>query len=261
MQKAKRQLTIYEKNHLLKNGFDLVAIDEFGEMPVEYISGKAEFYGHIFEVNQQVLIPRVETEELVDLALTWVKKHFELGSKKTIKIADLGTGSGCIGISLALALAKLGFSFDFVLVDISPNALAVAKKNWQRLHPSSFGENSEQENPQQKLSFVQSNLLERVEQKFDLILANLPYIPTQDVKDLDESVKAFEPRLALDGGGDGKDLINLLLAQAKSKLAANGAVFLEIYSSMDFEDWEKDYQIKYYFDQFERKRFAVFTIK
>ncbi len=247
MQKAKRQLTVYEKNQLLKHGFSLDQIDleQLGEKPIEYFIGQADFAGRTFLVNQHVLIPRVETEELLDLIVDYLKRQ---QLNRPVKIIEIGTGSGCIGITLALTLEKLAISYELILVDISQSALDLAQKNWQSLQPKIL---------KSQLKFQQSDLLEQfTDQQFDLVVANLPYIPTSDLQALDLSVKGFEPILALDGGVDGKFLINQLLNQAQTQLKANGKIFLEIYETMSFPEWTHQYEIEYYIDQFGKRRFA-----
>ena len=159
--------------------------------PWEYISGEAEFRGHRFHVNSNVLIPRIETEQIVDIA----KENLE-GIKN---IVDIGTGSGCIAISLA---KELDNDTPIYALDISKSALDVAK------------ENAKSNNVEEKIVFKQNNLLEGL--KFEsptLYIANLPYIPTDMYNKLDSSVHDFEPKLALEAGDDGLKYYKELFVQ------------------------------------------------
>ena len=173
--------------------------------PLPYITGQQEFYRLPFVITPDVLIPRPETELLVEYALTWLK-----GRPAGQLVADVGTGSGCIAISLIVNLP----SIQAMAVDISWNALQVARKNFQNLAPTA------------NLFFIQSDLLSSISVKFDLICANLPYIPTQTLSEL--AVSRQEPILALDGGPDGLALIKKLLFQSKNLITPDGLLLLEI---------------------------------
>ncbi len=173
--------------------------------PIPYLTGTAPFYGRDFAVTPAVLIPRPETEQLVELAIAWAR------SRKSVTAVDVGTGSGCIAISLAAALPQA----IVTAVDISLDALTIAKQNSER-HVAN------------RITFHHGNLLLPIEQPVDLIVANLPYITTDEWTILDDGVKLYEPMLALKGGEDGLDLIKTLLQQATTKLKQNGAIFLEI---------------------------------
>ena len=176
--------------------------------PLAYILGEWGFYHWDFVVNEHVLIPRQETEILVEEALNWAKAY--LTQNDSISIVDVGTGSGIIAVSMALSLPQA----LIWAVDVSPEALAIAQTNAQHL-----GANN--------IRFQASNLLHDVApQKFNLILANLPYIRHDDMHEL--AVSQHEPHLALDGGLDGLDLIKILLRQANAYLAEGGAILLEI---------------------------------
>lgn len=208
-----RKLSARELNHLIRFGYEPEHVA--GEIPVEYITGFAEFAGHIFMVNQHTLIPRIETEHLITLALEQVK------TKDKVTFADIGTGCGAIGITFALQLLALGVDFGGFLSDISNQAIFVAEDNWQRLSRSADRE---------KVTIFSSDLLQDFPESvsFDLIFANLPYIPTHRLGKLASSVKDFEPELALDGGIDGLKLINRLIKQAKGKLNRGGVLLLEV---------------------------------
>jgi release factor glutamine methyltransferase len=186
---------------------ELVRRRQAGE-PVAYLTGKKEFWSLDLRVDSRVLVPRPDTETLVEVALDLLPKA------EPRRVADIGTGSGAV----ALALKRERPEADVVAVDRSPDALAVARANALRLGLA--------------VRFVEGDLLAPLagEAPFDLLTANLPYIPTADLTDLAPEVRS-EPRLALDGGADGLDLIRRLLAEgagARASLVPGGAVALEI---------------------------------
>ena len=150
--------------------------------PIQYVIGNVNFYGNIFKVNKNVLIPRFETEELVENTLKYIKKYFSL----PINIIDLGTGSGAIGISLKKKLDNVSVT----LLDISEDALSVAKENANSLNA--------------EVSFIQSDMWENVSDKYDVIISNPPYIRNDE--EIEDIVRDNEPHLALYGGTDGLDL-------------------------------------------------------
>jgi len=176
--------------------------------PLPYILGHWEFFGLDFQLNPATLIPRPETELLVEQAVAWLEERPERRH-----VADVGTGSGCIAVSLAYHIPDL----NVVATDISTQALQAAQENARANHVS------------QQVSFLQSYLLEGVQVNFDLICANLPYIPTQTLASL--AVHNREPDLALDGGADGLELINALLKAAPRHLAQGGRLLMEIEAS------------------------------
>ena len=176
--------------------------------PIPYIIGHAPFFDFDLYVAPGVLIPRPETEQLVELAVAWAKGR---GSEAALKAVDVGTGSGCIAIALARQLPHL----QITAVDISPDALAIAQQNGRQLAPN-------------RVRFRQGDLLQAIEGPIDLIVANLPYVTSGEWQALADGVKLNEPMLALVGGSDGLNLIRRLLHQATTKLRANGAIFLEI---------------------------------
>ncbi|MBT3249756.1 MAG: peptide chain release factor N(5)-glutamine methyltransferase [Candidatus Pacebacteria bacterium] len=241
-----RKLSPYEKTHLQRFGKGDIDIADYGEMPVEYITGKVEFGEQVFEVNKNVLIPRVETEEFVNLALEKIEKE-------EVTIADVGCGSGAIGISVWLELQKKTVATQMYLSDISAEAIKVTKRNVSNLI-------EEDEN----IKIFKSDLLESYPKdvKFDLIMANLPYIPSGRVAILDESVRKYEPHLALDGGEDGLKHIERLIKQAKDRLNPGGVILLEVDYTHDDEYLRRklaldDMQLETKQDQFQRMRFAI----
>ena len=173
--------------------------------PIPYLTGSAAFYGLDFQVTSAVLIPRSETEQLVEIALSWAK------SKGRLQIVDVGTGSGCVAVSLSAHLPQAIVS----AVDISAEALAVARKN-AALHVPD------------RVHFYEGNLLEPIRFHVDLIVANLPYIASHEWTLVDDGVKWYEPTVALEGGSDGLDLISEMLQQSTSRLRSGGAIFMEI---------------------------------
>jgi len=173
--------------------------------PLPYVIGSWEFYGLDFEVSPAVLIPRPETELLVETALDWLHHH-----PTARRTADVGTGSGCIAVALAATLPGLAV----YACDLSISALQVARHNAFR-HAVSGA-----------IHFFQADLLTSLQTSFDLICANLPYIPHEIVTSL--PVAAYEPRLALDGGPDGLALIRRLVNDTPRLLSRGGLCLLEI---------------------------------
>lgn len=177
--------------------------------PLAYLSGKKAFYGMDFFVTKDVLIPRPETELLVEEAIQWLSDH---PSKRNV--ADVGTGSGIIAVTLADAITDV----KITAIDVSPSALQIAQKNCETYYH------------QDQITFIQNDLLDGVTQKFDLIVANLPYIPSAILMDLPDL--RYEPQNALDGGEDGIKFIAPLLRQSVDSLRPGGLILLEIESSI-----------------------------
>lgn len=176
----------------------------YGE-PLAYITGRRSFYGLDLMVDKRVLVPRPETELLVELAIDWLQSK-----PGRTRVADIGTGSGAIAIALANQIPELAIT----AVDSSSSALEVARANAALCHLDD------------RVEFLQNDLLDGVSEKFDLILANLPYIPSSTVNEL--AVIKHEPRSALDGGPDGISIIERLIKTSKKNLALNGCIILEI---------------------------------
>lgn len=208
-----RTLTPYEQNELKKWSIE-VDPSTIDNKPIEYVTGHVDFADFDFLLTQDTLIPRVESTQIVDMALKYIDDENLIHPV----IADIGTGSGCLGVSLALRLTKRQIPYTVFLSDISPEALKVADLNSQRLLYS-----------QENIFFLVSNLFEEYPKiKFDLILANLPYIPTKNIENLDPSVKEYEPIIALDGGIKGNLYINALLSKLTIFLNNGGKAILEI---------------------------------
>jgi release factor glutamine methyltransferase len=246
-----RSLTPYEINLLIRFGFDPVRTAELmdSSIPVEYFIGKAEFRGKFFNVNNSTLIPRVETEKIIDLALEHVDEKSNFMS-----YADVGTGSGAIGITFALELLKRDIGFEGYLSDISDQTLEVTKVNLKLIkHYNAKIEN---------IKLINSDLLLNYpkDKKFDIIFANLPYIPTSRIETLDNSVKNYEPIIALDGGKDGLEYIRKLLNQASSYLEPNGTIYLEVDDTHDqskIREFSKDWNIDVLEDLNKKIRFWI----
>ena len=177
--------------------------------PTPYILGRKEFFGLDFEVTPAAIIPRPETEMLVEEAIALVQDR---PADQVVAIADVGTGCGAIAVSLAHLLP----SAQLIAIDASADAIALARRNAAN-HPSA-----------QPVHFLQGDLLEPVDSPLELILANLPYIPTAQWAQLPPEIREREPRAGLDGGPDGLHQIARLLAMAPPYLAEGGSVILEI---------------------------------
>ena len=173
--------------------------------PLQHILGTVEFHGRTFACDKRALVPRPETEQLVEIAVEMTK------GKNSPVILDIGTGSGVIALTLALELP--GASIH--ATDVSADALALAADNAAR-HAL-----------RERITFAPSDLLPPGETKFDLIVANLPYIATDEIAALSSEVR-HDPLSALDGGPDGLDIIRRLIDAAPDRLSPGGALLLEI---------------------------------
>jgi len=179
--------------------------------PSAYITQHKEFYELDLFVDPRVLIPRPETEALVEAAIEFARSWIER-NKKAITIVDVGTGSGAIAIALAVHIpASLVYA-----VDISSAALEVAAINVERYRLKN------------RIIPVQSDLLQQINAEADIIAANLPYISQSGIRRLQPEITNYEPEVALQGGVDGIDVISRLLGQVPGKISPGGAVFLEI---------------------------------
>ena len=178
-------------------------------MPCQYITGSQFFMGYEFLTEDGVLIPRQETELLVEKAL-------ELTSGlESCKALDMCTGSGCIGISYELKRREEGHKSDEIhLADVSDNAIYVAEKNKYKLGS--------------KCSIIKTDLFENIKDKYDIIMSNPPYIRSSDIDDIMEEVRDFEPRIALDGDEDGLSFYKRIAKHAMDYLYKDGILIMEI---------------------------------
>ncbi len=173
------------------------------KIPLQHITGHQEFMGFDFKVNENVLIPRQDTELLVEQVVDYI-------GDKDVKVLDMCTGSGCIAISID----KLCKNAKVWAVDLSTEALQVAK------------ENNEINNS--NVTFIQSDLFQNVEGKFDIIVSNPPYIKTSEIEGLMEEVKLYDPMIALDGSEDGLKFYKQIIKKSNDYLEKNGIIFFEI---------------------------------
>ena len=187
---------------------DLVRRRAGGE-PLQYLTGEQEFYGLAFRVTPAVLVPRPETEILVEQAIALMRRRASPG----LRFADIGTGSGCIAVSVACHVPEaLGWA-----VDISAAALAVARENARRHGVAD------------RIRFVRSDFLACFPEKpcLDFVLCNPPYVALDDYDSLPPEVKNHEPHEALFGGPSGMDAVRRLVPEAAARLAAGGSLLLE----------------------------------
>jgi len=208
LNKSREQILINLREKIKKNDkkiFYKLIKRRSSKEPIAYILKKKEFWSKDFIVNKKTLIPRPETELIVE-------KIVRLFHKKKINILDIGTGSGCILLSI---LSELKNSKG-VGIDISHKAIKIAKKNAKK-HKLIL-----------RSKFYVRSLSEIYNNVYDLIVSNPPYIKRKDIKNLDDDIKKFEPKLALDGGNDGLDLIKKVIYKSKYILKIKGMLALEI---------------------------------
>ena len=207
--KIKREKILINLERKIKsnkiNSFNNLLKRRCKKEPMAYIINKKEFWKKTFYVDKNVLIPRPETELMIE-ELTKIYKN------KKIYILDIGTGSGCILLSL---LEDLKHSSGIGL-DISKNAIEIAKKNAFSLRVSD------------RVKLLNFSMCKIFNKKFDLIVSNPPYIKQHELKNLQDDIKFFEPKIALNGGNDGLDLIKKVIYKTKNILKINGILALEI---------------------------------
>lgn len=186
-----------------------------GREPAAYITGTREFWSLAFHVTPDVLIPRPETERLVEIALGRASRLVPDGR---LRIADVGTGSGCVAVTLAKELPRA----EIVAIDLSLPALRIARRNAARHGVAD------------RIEFVRSDFFQGIGffARFHLIVANPPYIPALQIAELEPEVSRWEPRVALTGGTDGLDAYRRLAAEAVKYLAADGEIAVEIGAGM-----------------------------
>lgn len=198
---TERILRVAQVKDILK-----IADERLTGRPLWYIIGDADFYGYKLRVDERVLIPRRETEELAEHVVRMAEDGF--------KILDLCTGSGAIAIAVKKECEKCGKAVEVTASDISEDALALAKEN--------------ADDNQAEIRFVKSDLFSRIRGRYEIIVSNPPYIPSQEIESLQREVRAYEPRLALDGGEDGLDYYRRIAADAAKCLSRGGTLIMEV---------------------------------
>jgi release factor glutamine methyltransferase len=175
--------------------------------PLQHLLGSWEFFGRRFKTDRRALIPRPETERLAELMLNQIPTTILPGTR----LADVGTGSGVLAVTLALERPGL----EVVAIDLSADTLTLARENANIYELDG------------RIVWLQADLLSGIDTNFDFLVANLPYVPTAEIAKLSREVQ-HDPRLALDGGEDGLDVIRKFVEQAPPRLKPGGSVFLEI---------------------------------
>ena len=238
---ATREQVVLAANSLLSDSelraYEALISRRVAREPTAYITGVREFWSLDFHVAPGVLIPRPETEILVEIALGLA---LQVGANQPRRIVDLGTGSGAIAVALASELADA----EIFAIDLSAAALAAAKGNASRNHVAG------------KVKFLQGDLFAalQVNQQVDLIVSNPPYIRRADIDALEPEVKRWEPRSALDGGWDGLNFYRRIASEAFHHLRPDGAVAVEIGAGMGeavaalFKDLAGSAEVKIYHD-------------
>jgi release factor glutamine methyltransferase len=247
VQRPKTWLLAHPEAHLSKTQADqlegLLQRLEVGE-PLPYLVGTQEFFGLEFEVNPSILIPRPETEIMVETALAWLQEH--PSSRNGI---DVGTGSGCIAISLVSNCPDL----NMLATDLSETALNVATKNAQK------------HNVADRISFSLSDLIPEDPQPVDLVCANPPYIPTEKLVEVNSL--PWEPSLALDGGESGLDLVSKLLEKLPAFLNNPALILLETEATLGAQTLQlakrnfPNAEVSLHKDLFERDRMVRIELK
>ncbi len=261
-----RIFTVYEQNLLRKFNFDpyeLARNPLYFHTPVEYIIGHAEFCDELFFVTPDTLIPRIETQQLVDIAFNL---HTD---QKFIKFADVGCGSGCVGITLAKKFFEANINFYAAFIDKSRYALDITRANIINLLSQFEIQIEKDENVfyfnkyPSTIKIIEHDVTCKLKLKgiFDFIVANLPYIPTDRIPYLDYSVKNYEPKIALDGGKDGFQIINKFLLNVR-KLTKT--VILEVDDTHDerfiiqnYPKLKTLFKFKFVKDCFKKQRFII----
>lgn len=190
--------------------------------PVQYITNKSIFYGYDFFVNESCLIPRIDSEIIVEKVIDYIKKNKKSFKNKSLNILDACCGSGCLGLSIVKTLQdekllnNIDCQINLCLLDKSSNAIQVAKINAQKLNIDA--------------KYIVSDILINGfgNEKYDIIVCNPPYIESDVISTLDEDVKNYEPMIALDGGKDGLTFYKSISAYIKKNIVKDGKIFFEI---------------------------------
>lgn len=242
-----KELIMYFNQHIEQkfiNTFNHLLKRRLNREPIANIVNKKSFWSYDFFVNENVLTPRNDSEILIEAVLSNYNNMQE-----ELKILDLGTGSGC----LILSLLKMYKNASGLAIDISEKALKVAKQNAENLKINN-------------IKFLKNNWNDNIEDKFDIIISNPPYIPTKEIKELEPEVNKFNPLLALDGGEDGLNCYRHLAKSLEKNLKENTKIFLEIGKNQE-KDIEKIFNengyklLKMYKDLAEINRILCFKKK
>lgn len=242
-----KELIMYFNQHIEQkfiNTFNHLLKRRLNREPIANIVNKKSFWSYDFFVNENVLTPRNDSEILIEAVLSNYNNMQE-----GLKILDLGTGSGC----LILSLLKMYKNASGLAVDISEKALKVARQNAENLKINN-------------IKFLKNNWNDNIEEKFDIIISNPPYIPTKEIKELEPEVNKFNPLLALDGGEDGLNCYRYLAKSLEKNLKENTKIFLEIGKNQE-KDIEKIFNengyelLKMYKDLAEINRILCFKKK
>ena len=221
-----KELIMYFNQHIEQkfiNSFNQLLKRRLNREPIANIVNKKSFWSYDFFVNENVLTPRNDSEILIEAVLS---NYDDMNEE--LNILDLGTGSGC----LILSLLKIYKNASGLAVDISDKALKVAKQNAKNLKV-------------ENIQFLKNNWNDNIEERFDIIISNPPYIPTKEIKELEPEVNKFNPLLALDGGEDGLNCYRYLANSLAKNLKENTKIFLEIGKNQE-KDVEKIFDERSY---------------
>ena len=191
-------------------------------VPLQHITNRQNFFGYDFYVDSNVLIPRQDTEVLIEKILEVIEANFNVEISSDINILDMCTGSGCIAITLYKELVKRGFNIDATAVDLSKDALAVTEKNVENLVGIKALNNT--------FHIIESDMFSNISasKKYDIIVSNPPYIPTKDIEMLEPEVRDYDPIMALDGDTDGLRFYRRIIEESSNYLNNNGFIAFEI---------------------------------
>jgi release factor glutamine methyltransferase len=250
LRKTTTWLTVHDGDRIHADTIDSLRsllLRRLGGEPLSYVLAEAEFYSRRFYVDSRVLVPRPESEQLVERAIKFARENSSSISS-SLRVVDLGTGSGVLAITLALELADI----EVIASDISEPALDVARINVDRHKVG------------QRVALRQSDLLGNFHGPIDLLVANLPYVRSDVISELQPEVRR-EPRLALDGGPDGFAAYRRLFQQARSLVSPVGGLFFEIgddqglLARSEAESWFPDRDVKIISDLAGRDRVVAIT--
>lgn len=191
-------------------------------VPLQHITNRQNFFGYDFYVDSNVLIPRQDTEVLIEKILEVIEANFNVEISSDINILDMCTGSGCIAITLYKELVKRGFNIDATAVDLYKDALAVTEKNVENLVGIKALNNT--------FHIIESDMFSNISasKKYDIIVSNPPYIPTKDIEMLEPEVRDYDPIMALDGDTDGLRFYRRIIEESSNYLNNNGFIAFEI---------------------------------